>query len=354
MTLTAQEEQNWKKERNAGLFRKYGVVAFFLLPFLSAFIVFFIVPLFYGIHISLTNYKYSMPGVETYNNFYWFRVLFDPSLDIEIFQSFWLAFAHTITFVIVMVPIAVLVPLGLALLINKKPIGYKAFRAIIYMPSIVPLTASGVIFTLLFLSKSNHGLVNEFLGTDINWLSDTWFSIPLGKFQYDVAYAWIPIFLMCFWGGWGGNFIILSAGLNNVSKNLYEAADIDGCGAFKKFLHVTLPGIKPQMVLCLFTTIIGYMGLYGQNFVLSGGGPTISTISMAPAGGQTSTLMYFIQDIVANDPNNRATLYGLGAASSLVFALFVGIISGVQMYLTRTKKTGTKLAEQYAKWQKIR
>ena len=159
---------------------------------------------------------------------------------------------------------------------------------------------------------------------------------------------------MCLWGGWGSNFIILSAGLENIPKNLYEASDIDGCSAWKKILHITIPGIKGQLVLCLFTTIIGYLGLYGQNYVLSNGGPLISTLSGLPGGGKTSTIMYFIQDIVANVPNFRSTIYGLGAAASLVFALFVGIISGIQMYCTRERKTGTKISEAYEKWHKIK
>jgi multiple sugar transport system permease protein len=152
---------------------------------------------------------------------------------------------------------------------------------------------------------------------------------------------------MCLWGGWGGNFIILSAGLENVPKSLYEASSIDGCSSFKKILHVTIPGIKGQLVLCLFTTIIGYLGLYGQNYVLTAGGPYGTTL---PGSGRTSTVMYFIQDIVANNLNLRAAVYGLGAAASIVFAIFVGIISGIQMYLTRDKKTGTKISERYAKW----
>jgi ABC-type sugar transport system permease subunit len=122
----------------------------------------------------------------------------------------------------------------------------------------------------------------------------------------------------------------------------------------RKILSVTVPGIKPQLVLCLFTTILGYLGLYGQNFVLSTGGPAIAAIASMPAGGKTSTIMYFIQDIVANNLTFKSSLYGLGAAASLVYALFAGIISGIQMYLTREKKTGTKISEAYNKWHEIR
>ena len=348
------EEYAKQRSRRIGAFKKYGVTGIFLLPYLAAFIVFFVFPLFYGIYISLTNFQYGKPGVENFNDFAWFRMIFDSTFMPGIYKSFWLAFTHTIMFSVIMVPIAIILPLFLAILINQKPAGYKLFRALIYMPSIVPLTAAGTIFTLLFMSKSQNGVLAEFFGIEIKWFIDNWFSFSLFGQQIDIVYAWIPIFFMCLWGGWGGNFIILSAGLQNVPKHLYEAADIDGCSSFRKILNVTIPGIKPQLVLCLFTTILGYLGLYGQNYVLSGGGPSIAAIASMPAGGKTSTLMYFIQDIVANNLQFKSSLYGLGAAASLVFALFAGIISGIQMYITREKKTGTKISEAYNKWHAIK
>ena len=351
------EEYAKRRSKRSELFKKYGVTAIFLLPYLAAFIVFFVLPLFYGVYISLTNFKYGHPGEEVFNDFQWFRILLDRTyLDgkfVSVHNSFWLAFVHTIAFAVVMVPVAVILPLALAILINQKPVGYKLFRALIYMPSIVPLTAAGTIFTLLFMSKTQHGLIAEFTGWDIQWDKDIMFSFDLFGQNIDVAYAWIPIFLMCLWGGWGGNFIILSAGLQNVPHHLDEAADMDGASWFKKIMNVTVPGIKPQLVLCLFTTILGYMGLYGQNFVLFSGGPSIDVISRLPAGGATSTLMYFIQDIVVRQ-EFRTSLYGLAAAASLIYALIVGIISGIQMYVTREKKTGTKISEAYNKWHEIR
>ncbi|MBR3845187.1 MAG: sugar ABC transporter permease [Clostridia bacterium] len=348
------EEYAKQRSKRIGSLRKYGVTAIFLLPYLLSFIVFFVIPLFYGVYISLTNFQYGKPGVETFNDFAWFRMLFDKTFMPGVYNSFWLAFVHTVMFSVIMIPIAILLPLSLAILVNKKPPGFKLFRALIYMPSIVPLTAAGTIFTLLFLPKSQNGLLAEFFGVEIKWFIDTWFSFDLFGQTVDISYAWIPIFLMCLWGGWGGNFIILSAGLQNVPRHLYEAADIDGCSSFRKIMNVTIPGIKPQLVLCLFTTILGYLGLYGQNYVLSSGGPSIAAIASMPAGGQTSTLMYFIQDIVANNLQFKSSLYGLGAAASLVYALFAGIISGIQMYLTREKKTGTKISEAYNKWHEIR
>ena len=355
------EEKIRRRARTIGLVKKYGIAILFLLPFISAFIVFFILPLIYGIYISLTNFDFLKPGVETFNSFDWYKIIFTGESEFKSslvatrqHDGFWLAFIHTLLFSILMVPVAILLPLALAILINIKPPAYKLFRSLIYMPSIVPLTAAGTIFLLIFASPQQGGLLSEFFGINIAWFNDKWFDFTLFGINIDVPYAWIPIYFMCLWGGWGGNFIILNAGLQNVPKHLYEACEIDGCSEWKKILNVTIPGIKPQLVLCLFTTIIGYLGLYGQNFVLTSGGPSITSLYGSPASGQTSTIMYYIQDIVTNNTSLKYSVYGLGAASSIIFAIFTGLISGIQMYLTREKKTGTKISEAYYKWQKVK
>lgn len=348
------EEYAKRRSRRVGTLKKYGVTILFLLPFMLAFIVFFLLPLFYGIYISLTNFNYAKPNEATYNAFRWYRLLFDKGYGKFFYQAFWRSFLHTFVFALIMVPIAVILPLGLAILVNLKPPGYKVFRALIYMPSIVPLTAAGTIFTLFFLPETQAGLFAQIFKTDIQWFIDSCFTFKIGNVEFDVVYAWIPIFLMCLWGGWGGNFIILSAGLQNVPKNLYEACSIDGCSKWQKTKSVTIPGIKGQLVLCLFTTIIGYMGLYGQNYVLTNGYPKFDRLASVPGGSKISTVIYFIQDIVANNANFKEKFYGMGAAASIVFAVFVGIISGIQMFCTREKKTGTKISEAYEKWTQAR
>lgn len=358
-TVVLEEYAKTRSRRNSNL-KKYGLIALFLGPFLLAFIVFFLYPLLYGIYISLTQFTLGKPELATLNDFENYKILLDSNFNPKrttylLRENFWNSFANSFVFSVIMVPIAILVPLFLAILINTKPPAFKAFRAMIYLPSIVPLTAAGSIFMMIFMDGNQHGLLAEFFGVEFSWFKDIMFTFNLGAKEVVVPYAWIPIFLMCFWGGWGGNFIILNAGLQNVPKSLYEAASIDGCSSWKKILHVTIPGIKPQLVLCLFTTIIGYLGLYGQNFTLTSGGPTVSfKNSQMPGGRGTSTIMYFIQDIVANNRDFQESLYGLGAAASLIFALFVGIISGIQMWCTRDKKTGTRISEAYHKWHRAR
>lgn len=362
------EEYAKTRSKVKGTAKNYAVLALFLAPFLLAFIVFFILPLIYGVYISLSDFKFSEPSLtfDNLNNGKWFCYLLNIPLGEGgvhtlaqklIFQSFWAAFSHSIVFSIIMVPIAVLLPLALAILVNVKPPAFKLFRSLIYLPSIVPLTAAGTIFTLIFMDPAGEnggGLMHVFFGSDIRWLSQEWFRFDFFGTETIVSYGWIPIFFMCLWGGWGSNFIILNAGLQNIPHNLYEAASIDGCSPWRRILKITIPGIKPQLVLCLFTTIIGYLGLYGQNYVLTSGGPAIDALSAFPAGGQTSTVIYFIQDIVANNSNFRESMYGLAAAASIIYALVVGLISGLQMYITRDRKSGTKISEAFEKWHKAK
>ena len=364
-SLTLQEFYR-REERKKGSFKKYGVFILFVLPFLLAFLVFFVYPLFYGIYISFTQYNLSYPGQETFVGLRWYQVLFNPHYKIngkvpmlKYYDSFWRAFFHTVIFAIIMVPIAIIVPLALAILINYKPPGFKLFRCLVYLPSIVPLSCAGAIFVMLFNPKDTAGvLATLFPNTifdNVKWFTQTWFSFSINGSVYNVAYAWIPIFCMCFWGGWGGNFIILSAGLENVPRSLYEASSVDGCSRRHKIIYVTIPNIKGQLVLCLFTTIIGYMGLYGQNYVLLGGGPfTATTLNGAPAWGDTSTLLYYIQAIVdGSNAQLQSSFYGLASAASIVYALFVGIFTGIQQYATRDRKSGFKISEGYSKWKRI-
>ena len=330
------------RARRIGAFKKYGITILFLLPFIAAFITFFVVPLFYGIYISLTNFKYDQPGIETFNSFEWYKILFTGNsvqfperLATKLHDSFWLAFLHTLIFSIIMVPIAILLPLFLAILINRKPPAYKLFRSLIYLPSIVPLTAAGTIFTMLFLSPNQHGILYELFGIDIAWFNDLWFTFDfLGK-TIDVPYAWIPIFLMCLWGGWGGNFIILNAGLQNVPRHLYEACEIDGCSEWKKIMNVTIPGIKPQLVLCLFTTIIGYLGLYGQVTVLTG--PVWSSTYDSP--------MQLLQFLMSSP--GKGAMTGYITAVAIIFGLITMIFTAIEKICTRDKKKGDKHAKRY-------
>ena len=143
------EEYAKARSRRIGFLKNYGVTLLFLLPFLAAFLTFFIYPLCYGLYISMTNFKYSIPGGETFNSFNWYKIILGlneylvDGVSVKtadmITENFWRAFSNSFVFSVIMVPIAIILPLALAILVNKKPAGFKLFRSLIYLPSIVPI-----------------------------------------------------------------------------------------------------------------------------------------------------------------------------------------------------------------------
>ena len=322
-----------KRSRWGEFFRRYGMVMLFLAPFLFFFLLFCIYPLLYGIVMSLMRFSISDYSQNEWRGFENFATILFNSNSIYN-RRFWYSMGNTAAFAVVIVPLAIIIPLIMAVLINSKPKGYKIFRAIIYLPSVLPVSASGVIFISLF--GQNFGYINQWIGQSINWLNDG--SNPM--------LAWFVILLLCLWGGWGGNFIILSAGLKNVDKSLYEAANVDGCTGLRRLFSVTIPVIKQQLILCIFTTIIGYFSLYGQVYVLTNGGP--ATYIDGVRYESTMTIMWYLQSLINSTNFNT---YGMVSAMGLLLGVFVGIITGLQLWLTRERKSGTKLARAFAEYQ---
>lgn len=327
--LTTVSEYALKKAKRAEIFKRYGIVFLFLAPYLIFFLVFCIYPLFYGMYMSLMKFSigdYSLNEWRGFQNFY--TILFKSGNVYH--DMFWYAMGNTVKVALILVPLGIVIPLLLAILVNSKPKGYKVFRAIIYLPSVFPVSASGVMFSALF--GHNFGYINQWIGNNVDWLGGS------------AASAWFIIILLCLWDGWGGNFMILSAGLKNIDKSLYEAAGVDGCTGFRRTLAVTLPAIKPQLILCLFTTIIGYFGLYGQVYVLTNGGPSIYV------DGQnyntTMTIMWYLQDLINN--SGRFDIYGMVSAMGLTLGVIIGAVAGLQLFVTRERKSGTKLAAEFA------
>lgn len=307
-----------KAKRNLG---KGVWVALFLGPYAICFLLFVLIPMIYGIVLAFMKFDGKSLVPSAFVGFDNFVKVFTNRVMIK---DFWSAVGYTLRFEIIIVPLCMIIPLALALLINVKPFGYKFFRACIYLPGIFPLTATGLILVRMFSRYT--GFVNAFFHIDVNWLGNS-------------TMVWVLIGLFCLWCGIGGNFIILSAGLENVDKTLYEASDIDGAGFFQRIRYVTLPGIKPQLILCLFTTLIGYMNLYGQNYILG---------SNVTNPDEIMTAIYRIQNMLLGSSKN----YGLVAAMAVTLGLIIGFISLIQMICTGERKRGVRYAQEYAEWQK--
>lgn len=340
--------QSHLKEKIAYYLKGYSVALLLLLPFLVSFVMFFVVPFVSGINMSFFHYNIADPS-DTYfvglDNYAYF--LFTPEIPVVIggepllgpdgepmmvantaFYSFWYSLLYTFLFALVIVPVSIFLPLFLASLLKKRPYGYRLFRSLIFIPSIFAVSATGAAFVYIF-SNSEDGFINSLLGTRIEWLNT-----PLS--------AWFVIFLLCLYGI-GANFIILAAGLENVPRSLYESSLIDGCNSFQKLIYVTLPGIKYQLSLCFFTTLIGYMNLYGQNRVLTMGGP--SDFANPERPGVTHTVIYVIQDYLTG--SGKFSLMGRISAVCIVFGLIVGGLASLRLFLDREKKGGNRHAKEF-------
>ena len=307
-----------RKERNKNSLRKCFNVAGFLGPYAVCFAMFFVFPLVLGIIIAFSGFNGKSIMPSSFVGFDNFVAIFTNEV---VARDFWNSVWVTIRFCLAIVPLSIIIPFGLALLINTKCKGYKVFRALIYVPGIFPLTATGLILLRMF--GYQYGWINNFFNLTIDWFG-----------EYNAT--WFMVGFFCIWCGIGGNFIILCAGLENVDKTLYEAANVDGCSAWHKFIHVTLPGVRSQLFLVLFTTFIGYMNVYGQLFILASDN----------TNPDFKSAVYRIQDILTGSSKG----YGYAAAMAIMLGLIIIVIAILQLKLDKERKVGHKRKDEYYAW----
>ena len=241
------------------MWRNQGLGMVFVVPFVLFFVLYTLVPLFMGIGLSFFDYNPNKPDKMAFVGLLNYIDLFgttNESLEITFVKPFWESLLNTILFDLIAVPLLMIIPLLLAQLINYQPPGYKFFRAVLYMPVIVSITVAGMMFTSIF-GESSTGLINGLFGTNIRFLTDS-------------GWRWFVMIILSVWWQTGTNFVIFSAGLRDIPQSLYEACEADGGGKLSKFFHVTLPGLRGQIDLCLFSTLINYLNLYGQPSVIRG------------------------------------------------------------------------------------
>jgi multiple sugar transport system permease protein len=229
----------------------------FISPWLIGFVVFAAGPFIASIYLSFTRYDIvSAPmwvGAANYH-----RLLTEDPL-------FWKSLGVTFKYALVAVPVGIIAGLGLALLLNLQIAGISVYRTIFYIPSIVPVVATSVIF--VWILNPQIGLVNGLLAgvgvTGPAWLQDT-------------RWAFWSLVFMSLWGV-GGSMIIYLAGLKDIPATLYEAAIIDGAGAWQRTRHVTLPMVTPVIFFNLIMGVIGSFQYFTQAYIMTQGGPEDST-----------------------------------------------------------------------------
>ncbi|GGL97159.1 carbohydrate ABC transporter permease [Nakamurella endophytica] len=222
----------------------------FLTPWIIGFLVFTLGPMIWSLYLSLTRYNLvdspQFVGLKNYK-----RMLGeDPRVATALFNTF--------VYAVLYVPLAIVVALGLAMLLDRVTRGAGFFRTAYYLPVMTPGVAVAVMFSLLL--NGNYGLVNRALSV-IGIQGPQWLTDP----------AWIKpsIVLMSLWS-LGGAIVIFLAALKNVPRELYEAASIDGASSWRRFRSITLPMISSAVFFQVIVLTIYALQMFDKVFVLFG------------------------------------------------------------------------------------
>ncbi|TAE14086.1 MAG: sugar ABC transporter permease [Oscillatoriales cyanobacterium] len=229
----------------------------FLAPALLFLGTFLIWPIAYLFYLSFTRGSFTQSGVRLIGANNYSRLLANP--------DFWQVLQNTIYFTTATVIPSLIIPLGLAVLLNRSFAWRGALRTAYFIPSITSLVAVGLGWRWLFQTE---GPVNDMLRAiglnPIPWLSSTVWAMPV-------------IILLSVWKQLGFNMVVFLAGLQAIPVNRYEAAELDGANGWQQFWHITLPGLRPTLVFATITTAIFTLRSFEQVYVITGGGPLNST-----------------------------------------------------------------------------
>jgi multiple sugar transport system permease protein len=214
--------------------------------------------------------------------------------------DFWQVVGNTVYFTLATVIPSLVIPLGLAVLLDRSLALRGILRTAYFIPSITSLVAVGLGFRWLF---QQDGPVNQWLASagiePIPWLSSTTWAMPV-------------LILLSIWKQLGFNLVVFLAGLQAIPMQRYEAAELDGAGPWQKFWHITLPGLRPTLVFAAVTTAIFTLRSFEQVYVITGGGPLNST----------NLLVYYIYD-------QAFAQFDFGyaaAAATLLLAITLGLV----------------------------
>ncbi len=241
-----------RQMRQMTVHRKEAMAGYlFALPVIIGLLVFTLGPILASAVFSLSNYEVLTPARWTGMDNYRRLIAGDP--------RFWTSLWNTVFYTVFSVPLGVAGSLGLALLLNARIVGRSVFRTLFYLPSIVPVVASSMLFLWLF--NGEYGLFNAIFTAlgfkPLPWLTSEHWAKP-------------SLVLMSLWSI-GAGMIIFLAALQGIPRHLYEAAKIDGASAWRQFLHVTLPMLSPAILFMLIINAIAAFQVFTQAYLMTNG-----------------------------------------------------------------------------------
>ena len=289
-----------KKHRFWTMERKQSAAGWaFLTPATLMIFVFSFYPM---VQAFLTSLKRGLPTALTYCDPLWRN--YQRMLSDKVFVQ---SVTNTLTYLIVQVPIMLVLAVIFATLLNNKDLKFRGlFRTCIFLPCATGLVAYSMIFRTLF---TYDGMVNALL-TNIGILSEpiNWLNDPF--------YAKVVIIVGLVWRWTGYNMIFYLSGMQSIDYSIYEAARIDGANQFRQLVNITIPLLKPIILVTAIMSTNGTLQLFDESVNLTRGGPANMTITMSH---------YIYNTMFTKNPN-----FGYAAAMSFVILIMVAILSAIQ------------------------
>jgi lactose/L-arabinose transport system permease protein len=272
----------------------------FISPFFILFVIFMLYPLIYSLVLSFSEWRagtVTFVGLENYK-----KLFVDP--------LFWKSLGITGLILVVQVPLMLILATIVATVLNSNSLKFKGvFRLAFFLPVLIDLVTYSLVFSLIF--NENYGMINQFLGL---------FKIEPIKWISDEFWAKLLIIIALTWRWTGYNAVIILSGLQNIPKDLYESASIDGAGKITQFFKITMPMLRPVLLFCCILSTIGTLQLFAEPFVLTDGGPR----------HETTTIILYLYDKAFSSFD-----FGLASAGAYVLTTIIGILSYLQIRLSK-------------------
>ncbi|MBD2870580.1 carbohydrate ABC transporter permease [Paenibacillus arenilitoris] len=274
----------------------------FIFPALASLLVFVFYPMLQALIVSFKDFNLISPDSEFVGLSNYIELLKD--------RDFLDSLLHSFHFAVVVIPVQTAIALGLALLIKRKTWYAPLFRTVYFLPVVIAIGVASTVFRLLY--NNDFGLLNTILNA---------VGLPKIAFLSDPQAAIYGVMLLGIWKSVGFFMIIFLAGLNNISPDIYEAAQMDGASPWDSFWRITLPLLNRTTAFVVIITTIDAIKISGPIFILTGGGPA----------GSTTTATFFIVEKAFEEMQ-------MGYSTAAAFILFVIVlaISLVQMKFFKT------------------
>lgn len=281
-------------------------LALLLLPGLAVFGMFTVYPIFRLLWMSFCDWSFASMLDQPFIGLANYREVLSDG-------TFWTVFVNSVVYTLVTVPGQMALGLFTAVLINGIKRFGVTFRVINYLPVITSWVIASLVFRYVF---NTEGLLNYFLtnvvhvtSANVRWLDTRWSGLAVAM-------------ILGIWKGVGWNMVVFLAALQQVPAELYEAAEIDGCGAWKKFVSVTLPSIRGTVLFALIMLTIGGFNVFTSIKMITGGKPAHQTDTLL-------TWMYYKAFSTGK--------FGYAAALSFIMALSLGLLAILQFKAMRSR-----------------